>query len=102
MKTVKHLIYLLTIIAMVSCSSITRITSVKMDQIELGMTKNQVTEILGSTYTIAEKRMEGNVSIEIVSYSDFYKDYEYYMFVFKDGKLEKWYRELVDKRESSK
>jgi hypothetical protein len=72
-----------------------------MNKLELGMSKVQVTNILGSAYTIAEKRIEDNNKIEVLSYRDFYKDDEFYMFVFKNDKLEKWYRELLP-RETTK
>ncbi|MGB3063137.1 hypothetical protein [Sphingobacterium thalpophilum] len=70
-----------------------------MNRLELGMTKEQVANILGPGYTVAEKRMENSSSIEVLSYRDFYKDDEFYMFKFSDGKLEKWYRELIPKIE---
>lgn len=72
-------------------------TSSNMNKLELGMSKEQVTEILGSDYTIAEKRLEDNNEIEVLSYRDFYKNDEFYLFVFKNKKLDKWYRELFPK-----
>ncbi|WP_159431422.1 hypothetical protein [Wenyingzhuangia marina] len=55
------------------------------------MSKEQVTDILGSDYTIAEKRFEGSNEIEVLSYRDHYENDEFYLFVFKNKKLEKWY-----------
>lgn len=72
-------------------------TSFKMNKLELGMSKEQVTDILGSDYTIAEKRFEGSNEIEVLSYRDHYENDEFYLFVFKNKKLEKWYRELYSK-----
>jgi len=66
-----------------------------MNQLELGMSKDQVTQILGIGYTIAEKRVQDSNEIEVLSYRDFYKDDELYLFLFKNQKLEKWYRELL-------
>ena len=66
------------------------------------MSKEQVTAILGNGYTIAEKRMEDGNQIEILSYRDFYKSDEFYMFLFTNDKLEKWYRELLPKYETVK
>ena len=71
------------------------LTSKKMNQLELGMSKEQVTQILGIGYTIAEKRIQDNNEIEVLSYRDFYNKDEFYLFLFKDQKLEKWYRELL-------
>lgn len=73
-----------------------------MNKLELGMSKKQVTEILGTGYTIAEKRIENTIEVEIISYRDFYHDDEFYMFLFTNDKLEKWYRELLPKYETPK
>ena len=78
----------------VSCQ-IVNMTSAKMNKLELGMSKEQVTQILGNDYTIAEKRVQDNNEIEVLSYRDFYNKDEFYLFLFKDQKLEKWYRELL-------
>lgn len=91
----KYLLYFLIVVFLTSCSSVVNIASSKMDKLELGMTKVQVTDILGKGYTIAEKRMENGLQVEVLSYRDFYKDDEFYLFQFTDGRLEKWYRELL-------
>jgi hypothetical protein len=82
-----------------SCASfsVAFMTSSNMNHLELGMSKKQVTDILGSVYTIAEKRIEDNNKIEVLSYRDYYKNDEFYMFVLKNDKLEKWYRILQPK-----
>jgi len=69
-----------------------------MDKLELGMTKQQVTKILGSSYTIAEKRIEDDKQIEVLSYTNYNETDTFYMFVFKNDKLEKWYREFAHKK----
>lgn len=66
------------------------------------MTKEQVTSILGKGYRVAEKRVEDNDQIEILSYRDFYLEDEFYMFRFVNGKLEKWYRELLPRQDTIK
>lgn len=76
---------------------IVNMNSKNMNKLELGMSKEQVTNILGSGYTIAEKRIENEIRIEILSYRDTYKTDEFYLFVLKNNKLEKWYRELIPK-----
>lgn len=82
-----------------SCSGfqVAIMSSDKMNKLELGMSKEQVTKILGNGYTIAEKRMELGKKVEVLSYRDYYKNDEFYMFVFKNDNLEKWYRELLPK-----
>jgi len=77
-------------------------TSSKMNQLELGMSKEQVVKILGKSYTVAEKRIEDGNQIEILSYRNYLNEYEIYMFLFKNGKLDRWYRELLPKYEAIK
>lgn len=98
MKTRICILFILVLIT-TACSSLANMTSEKMNKLELGMSKQQVTEILGRNYTIAEKKIENGVQVEILSYRDFYKDDEFYMFTFKNNTLEKWHRELALKQE---
>ena len=98
MKTRICILFILVLIT-TACSSVVNMTSEKMNKLELGMSKQQVTEILGSNYTIAEKKIENGVQVEVLSYRDFYKDDEFYMFIFKNKTLEKWHRELALKQE---
>lgn len=102
MKTKNLLLYFFTVLFLTACSSVARMTSSNMNKLELGMSKKEVTTILGTGYTIAEKRIENGIEIEILSYRDFYKDDEFYMFLFANNKLEKWYRELLPKYETIK
>ena len=99
MKQSTFILFVITVLILSSCASFSAaiMTSTNMNKLELGMSKEQVTHILGSDYTIAEKRIEDNTKIEVLSYRNFYKDDEFYMFVFKNKKLEKWYRELLPK-----
>jgi len=82
-----------------ACFSVVNMTSQNMNKLELGMSKEQVTDILGSNYTIAEKKMENGVLVEVLSYRDSYNNDEFYMFLFKNNTLEKWNRELALKQE---
>lgn len=87
------------IVLLHSCASLqmANMTSAKMNALELGMSKEEVTQILGSDYKIAEKRLEGPIEIEVLSYRDHFENDEFYLFVFKNNKLDKWYRELFSK-----
>lgn len=67
----------------------------KMDKLELGMSKEQLTVVLGRGYTIAEKRMEEGNLIEVLSYRNYPQDREIYLFVFANNSLQEWYREIV-------
>ena len=57
MKTRICILFIIVLIT-TACSSVVNMTSEKMNKLELGMSKQQVTEILGSNYTIAEKKIE--------------------------------------------
>ena len=98
MKTRICILFIIVLIT-TACSSVVNMTSEKMNKLELGMSKQQVTEILGSNYTIAEKKIENGVQVEVLSYRDFYKDDEFYMFIFKNNTLGRWHRELALKQE---
>ena len=98
MKTRICILFIIVLIT-TACSSVVNMTSEKMNKLELGMSKQQVTEILGSNYTIAEKKIENGVQVEVLSYRDFYKDDEFYMFIFKNNTLVRWHRELALKQE---
>lgn len=82
-----------------ACFTMSRMTSSYMNQIELGMSKGQVTQILGAEYTVAEKRIENGVEVEVLSYRNFHQNDEFYLFLFIDNKLEKWHREFLPKYE---
>ncbi len=100
MKKIKNFIlsaFLLLLFHSCSSLQVSHMTSSNINKLELGMSKEQVTQILGSNYTIAEKRLEGNNEIEVLSYRDYYKNDEFYLFVFNNQKLDKWYRELLPK-----
>jgi len=95
----KYLLYFFVVVFITGCTSVVKMSSSNMNKLELGMTKEQVTTILGNGYTVAEKRIENNIQIEVLSYRNFYKDDEFYLFQFKNNKLEKWHMELVSKYE---
>lgn len=85
----KSIFYFFMALMLSGFGSVVEMTSSKMNRLELGMSKEEVARILGKSYTIAEKRIEDGKQIEGLSYRDFYKDEEFYMFVFSDNKLEK-------------
>ena len=100
----KSKIYILSafiILILSSCATVSVAIRIShnMNKLELGTSKEQVTKILGSDYTVAEKRIEDGKTIEVLSYRDFYNNDEFYMFVFKNDKLEEWYRKLLPRKE---
>lgn len=104
MKKTKVFIFsAFVILLLTSCAAfkLTPMTSSVMNKLELGMSKEQVTTILGTDYTIAEKRIEDGNKIEVLSYRDVTYSGEFYMFVFKNDSLEKWYRILQPKESTT-
>lgn len=104
MKKTKVFIFsAFVILLLTSCAAfkLTPMTSSVMNKLELGMSKEQVTTILGPDYTIAEKRIEDGNKIEVLSYRDVTYSGEFYMFVFKNDRLEKWYRILQPKESAT-
>lgn len=102
MRTILYIVSFTIALLLTSCAPIPMVVmkGSNMDKLELGMSKAEVIAILGTGYTVAEKRIENDVQIETLSYRDFYRDNEYYMFMFADDKLKEWYRELLPKYEA--
>ncbi|ALJ05327.1 hypothetical protein APS56_09405 [Pseudalgibacter alginicilyticus] len=66
--------------------------STLMNQLKLGMTTEQVTEILGNSYTISQNKIEDKKEIKILSYRN---SDEFYLFKFENNSLKSWNRELL-------
>jgi len=60
----------------------------QLKQVELGMTTNQIVNLMGDKYTVTEYKNDANQTLE---YVDRYKNHWYFQFV--DGHLYKWYKE---------
>jgi len=94
----RNFITILTLLTIfLSACSGTRIATMrksKMEQLELGMSKSQVVTILGSSYSISQKEVSNKDTIEVISYRNIPFDDEFYLFRFKNNKLEKWHREF--------
>jgi len=92
----RNFITILALLAIfISACSGTRIATMrksKMEQLELGMSKSQVVTILGSSYSISQKEVSNKDTIEVISYRNIPFDDEFYLFRFKNNKLEKWHR----------
>lgn len=88
-----------SLLTLSACSSLFRLTSANMDKLELGMSKEQIVNIIGTGYTIAEKRMENGNQIEVLAYKDYAGAKEIYMFVLKNNRLEEWYMKLLPQYE---
>lgn len=94
---IQTLLYSILFLILTSCSAanISRLRKSNMELLELGMSKVQVSNILGTAYTIAEKKIEAKDTIEVLSYRNFPYDDELYLFRFKNNQLESWHREFT-------
>lgn len=98
----KNLLFLFIIsISVISCGAkyYGWMNSDNMNQLKLGMTVQQVTDILGNTYKISKNEIMDGIEIKILSYRN--AD-EFYNFTFENGKLKKWDGELVPQIQSAK
>ncbi len=60
----------------------------QLKQVELGMSQNQIVNLMGDKYTVVEYRDDANQTLE---YVDRYKNHWFFQFV--DGRLYKWHKE---------
>lgn len=67
-------------------------TSESMNKLKLGMSVNEVTNILGTNYKISENKIEEGKEMKTISYRN---ANEFYQFKFENGILKEWNRELV-------
>lgn len=67
-------------------------TSESMNKLKLGMSVNEVTNILGTNYKISENKIEEGKEMKTLSYRN---ANEFYQFKFENGTLKEWNRELV-------
>lgn len=95
MKQILLAVILGAILSSCSPAGFSHMNGNKMDKLELGMSKQQLTAILGRGYTIAEKRLEEGNLVEVLSYRNYPYDREIYLFVFANNELKEWYREIV-------
>lgn len=76
---------------MTSCGAIGFMSAEKMEKLKLGMSRQEVTSILGSSYSVAENYKEGDHEIKVLAYQ--FKE-QIYFFIFKDDKLQEWHRKI--------
>ena len=60
----------------------------QLKQVELGMSQNQIVNLMGDKYTVVAYRDDANQTLE---YVDRYKNHWFFQFV--DGRLYKWHKE---------
>ena len=87
----------IVVLSMVSCASVNSVFNktpeARVKQLELGMTKKQVTEILGKTYKPLSLENSPAGRIETLSV-DIDADWRYVIKLL-DGRLENWVRERI-------
>ncbi len=59
----------------------------QLKQVELGMTQEQIVNLMGNKYTVANTTAKG----QTLEYKDRYKNH--WFFQFENDKLTKWYKE---------
>ena len=97
MKKITVLFLSVSILLISSCAPnlYVLMTPEKMEQLELGMTQQQVINILGNKFSISDKHTENNDEYTTLSYREIIHDDEFYLFEFKNDALIRWTRELL-------
>ena len=99
MKNLKYIVAFFVLMSMFSCDVLYNpvLNSDKMDNLKLGMSKEEFTKLMGKTYRVSSSYLDekGN-EITTLSFRDVYSSTtDYYLFTFKNDKLEKWDREII-------
>lgn len=84
MRFRKPLLAALVLCGMTACSSLDSRTR----KLQLGMSRDQVVNVLGSSYTVVGARQESGGAIEVLRFGD--KEREQLFAYFRDGKLVQW------------
>ena len=87
----KKIIFALFITTILAACSTPKIYNNQLKQIELGMTQEQVTTLMGKEYTVVNQQFVNNQDEVTLKYVDYFKNQWYFMFV--DNYLVKWYKE---------
>lgn len=97
MKKIMILFLGISILLISSCTPnlYVLMTPEKMEQLELGMTQQEVINILGNKFSISDKHTENNDEYTTLSYREIIHNDEFYLFEFKNNALIRWTRELL-------
>lgn len=99
-KKIFSIAIILVILSSCTASFYRKMTSREMEQLELGMSKEQVIGILGKDYTISDKYTTDGIEFTTLSYREPVFEDEFYLFTFENNKLIKWNRELSPKMDA--
>lgn len=87
--SMKKLIFALFITTILTaCSS--KIYNSALQKIELGMTQEQVIDLMGNDYTVTNEQIVNNQEQVTLRYIDYFKNQWYFNFL--DNRLVKWYK----------
>ena len=81
----KLILTLLVAFALTACGTA---YNTQLKQVQLGMTPEEVVNLMGNKYNVVSQKDSGN---QTLGYVDRYKNH--WLFQFVDGKLVKWYKE---------
>ncbi len=89
----KKIIYsLLLILAFTACGTSGLINKAK--KLQLGMTRQEATALLGNDYRVVAARQTPEGDLEVLRYGPGLMDTSIYMLNFIDGRLVEWYEEV--------
>ncbi len=98
MKKVRFLASLIILFCALSFSSCgTMNLGTKLKSVEIGMTKNEVTSILGNSYDVVAARDTPDGALEVWRYHNVTMEGAIpYIVNFLDGRLVEWFREPIN------
>ncbi len=91
----KKIIFALFITTILAACSTPKIYNDALMKIELGMTQEQVTSLMGKDYTVVNQQYINNQDEVTLRYVDYFKNQ--WFFVFINNSLVKWYKETEGK-----
>lgn len=95
MKKILFISFIIASFLFSACASYTMAPVSKMREIKLGMTKEQVINILGSDYKPASASEKDGALYESIAYYPQENRTEEYVYHFKNGILTEWKKEIV-------
>lgn len=95
MKKIKFLVALIILTCCISLSSCgTMNLGSKLKNVEIGMTKKEVTSILGNNYSVVTARQTPEGALEVLRYVSPFEGI--YIVTILDGKLVEWYHQSAN------
>lgn len=92
----KKFAFIAIVVMIVTACGSMKVYNKGLQQIELGMTKEQVVSVMDEDYKSYGKEYENGNQYETIEYKDMYKNH--FFFQFENNKLYKWYKETETKK----